>query len=958
MERIYVGGIEPPRLTVQTVMSRINSALNDDFEIIRDDGKSITPKHEDNDSFFFLTARSKSDRQDVSNISDGENESENALCREKMTAFDILKKKFHNVKWRGCTLRVEMARLHFLERLEIERKERLTKEENLNKNLIHSDVEETPLIKSQIKIPRQLKIRKKHGEEAYAVDTKPLVVEDGNWKELRQVFQKQRLKRAKHFQASVAFRRLGKKKMEAGIDSTWSKGEALWGKNVEDIKSMNSKVFLNRAVHLRFDSPQEDEYDSEQEMTHHHNFNNRQKNDDNEEEDNEKSIGSTSSSSTTESDAMEVPVYCRKDGTVSREKYIWSDDEEDEESDSSHVNAIDLENKRNQEDKAFESSKDECERFGESTAATTDGLSLEQTNDKDLISNEIFSIVRVQNESDDLMSDNSPRKVNCEMNDKSEGTGMTNDEIFENITSTSKNESQVGQQKIVKVSTSDESDECLSSEKNHTQFTSPGKSLEEKNKNKDNNVLSFEDGNIDKKVDLSNKSGNNSSAYIWSDDDIDGCTSEDDEHSKEETKALNIDIPSSGQTSGDLSRSYVEKNINFESISSNDTENISSAYVWSDDDNHEDASKGEVPFDRNYEEIEDLSSTSSSSYNSCQVDFDLIEDVKSNLNVLSKIFSDMSNKKPVQIEDKRPDGKLNDNADLNASGWNTFGVMQRYNPNVLSSQDFEMKKKEIIGKDDTRKKDPENPVVTDHLEEEYVEKSNKNDLKVFVESNLDEGEVTDSNIQSNSAKDIKPMIERKNLRNQRIIAENVNELKGEQLYEQGKLESIFQQAREVDSTSLHITQVTSDSMKSRNYKDSDAEIHNTSKIKPGSFSFGFQLADEDTHEYRTEISNLTPTGNYEEYLSTTDEIEQNIQLSSSPRNLWGVILQEELLQKYENKFLEMNEGTEVMKDNEKMKYDEQSQTKWLEERHALTSDWKRKQKCILSRKKKKFKFNN
>jgi hypothetical protein len=155
VHKIYIGGIEPPKLTVDTVEKRIKSTLGDRIEFVSiDHCKAKTNAWgEDSRKFFFLTARVR-ENGDTATTSD---------------PTGLLAKEYHNVKWKGCTLKVEPAKLSFLDRLEVERQdaieEKLKKEEQMRlweqAELTRMKEKKTP------KVKRQLTIRKRHGEEKY-----------------------------------------------------------------------------------------------------------------------------------------------------------------------------------------------------------------------------------------------------------------------------------------------------------------------------------------------------------------------------------------------------------------------------------------------------------------------------------------------------------------------------------------------------------------------------------------------------------------------------------------------------------------------------------------------------------------------------------------------------------------------------------------------------------------------
>lgn len=232
IQRIYVGGISPPMLTVEMVQSRLIKTLSETIDIVSfDSSKSKTNLWgEDTQRFFFMTAKLK--------------DTENG--NQHKSALDAVAKLFNNVKWKGCTLKVEKARLHILDRLKLEREQleydRVTTSINTNESSIqamnHQNDEHTELIQTK-KLKRHLRIRRRFGEEAYVVDTKP--IEAKNQKELHLSLKKQREKLSKHIDLLL----LSKKKKK----DEWAKESLKQESNV----SLQSKVFLNRAVHIHFD---------------------------------------------------------------------------------------------------------------------------------------------------------------------------------------------------------------------------------------------------------------------------------------------------------------------------------------------------------------------------------------------------------------------------------------------------------------------------------------------------------------------------------------------------------------------------------------------------------------------------------------------------------------------------------------------------------------------------------
>ena len=190
VERIYIGGLQPPRLKGSEILSRLQSLS--DVEI-----QSVIAKEDK--TFVHLTAVSKGDA----------------------SALEIISKAYHNVKWKGCKLSVATARPHFLERLTEEVRQRQEGEEKAA--LLATDPQQEPesMHKEDPNIPRRLRIRRKFGDEAFHVDTKPVVAED--WSNFSRAIHKVRKRREKHF-----------------------------NKTDEIASASHATSFMNRAVHLRF----------------------------------------------------------------------------------------------------------------------------------------------------------------------------------------------------------------------------------------------------------------------------------------------------------------------------------------------------------------------------------------------------------------------------------------------------------------------------------------------------------------------------------------------------------------------------------------------------------------------------------------------------------------------------------------------------------------------------------
>jgi len=180
-ERLYIGGLDPPRLSGTDVLRRLKAVQGIEIETVTccnnqdiDDDDSYVNEN-DNKPYLHVTAVSKD---------------------EDSTALSIISKQYHNVKWKGCKLVVEAAKPHFLERLREERKvrdealatstaiESTTIKSNSDDGIITTEEKQeqqlsTNTLPTTGLIPRRLKVRKKHGHAAFHVDTQPWSVD--NW---------------------------------------------------------------------------------------------------------------------------------------------------------------------------------------------------------------------------------------------------------------------------------------------------------------------------------------------------------------------------------------------------------------------------------------------------------------------------------------------------------------------------------------------------------------------------------------------------------------------------------------------------------------------------------------------------------------------------------------------------------------------------------------------------------
>jgi hypothetical protein len=293
VERIYVGGVDPLRLTVEEVIHRIAADVKDKVE------------------FQDMCLSSIYCHFNATSLLPG------------VSALETIRKLYHNVKWKGCKLKVEAAKPHYLDRLAKERAERL----------VSAEEKKTELPKA-VPIPRHLKIRRGYGEESWKVDTKPCEVSD--WSTFRKMRMRLIEKQAK----------AREKKNQTVNSSAWNRAVLLRFNETEDSFSRR----LNHPALL-------DLLDSDKE-----------------------SEDSDSSSSSTNSSLKENDVR----GTKRNGAYVWSDSSGDEnDADEKENEAIKIEKRINESTKAYlENSSSEEESVLSTNEIHEDTSSVEEEREK------------------------------------------------------------------------------------------------------------------------------------------------------------------------------------------------------------------------------------------------------------------------------------------------------------------------------------------------------------------------------------------------------------------------------------------------------------------------------------------------------------------------------------------------------------------------------------------------
>lgn len=303
-ERIYIGGLNPPRLSGRDILGRLqsldqikieSSSIVDNGNNDNDDGSETDDSEDDNRPYLHVTAISKHDSD---------------------SALSIIHKQYHNVKWKGCKLIVEVAKPHFLERLEQERQAiAMAAAEKIAIDTAEDQESDTSEAEAaQSRIPRRLRVRKKHGETAVHVDTKPWTVETfSRFSKARSKLKKQEEKRHAN---TIANNKLSNRE-----------------------KLPTPGPLLHRAVHIRFLTEDNSSAILNGKASPSDNNNN---NDGVTISSSGSSSVSSSSDSDSESESLNEGIIIDKDGEPSRKLpsngYEWSDDDNDSQNSKENIN--------------------------------------------------------------------------------------------------------------------------------------------------------------------------------------------------------------------------------------------------------------------------------------------------------------------------------------------------------------------------------------------------------------------------------------------------------------------------------------------------------------------------------------------------------------------------------------------------------------------------------------------
>jgi hypothetical protein len=317
-QRIYLGGIDPARgLTTEEVLQRLRARLQQHHPSSID---TVAPKFQLQDLHVGTCYLQFS----IQNTSP-DDEEEDALA--------TVKKWFHNVTWKGCKLRVEPARPHFLQRLKTEIEQRQQSEINSSSMNNHITNTELPVSESNSNPKRYWKVKRGFGMPSLLVDTQPCRVKNWNdWFKMQ--------KKHEQYQNGI-------------IDSSKTIGVTQSNKDDTTTNARKKASYYNRSIHIRLTTNHDDDDDAK-EVEHGYES----------EEQNEirssnatVTSGSSSSTSSSPSDSDSDVPHSPPDG-----KYIWSDDDDDDEESANQsrnddeTNLADLKTEKTSDLKASSSS--------------------------------------------------------------------------------------------------------------------------------------------------------------------------------------------------------------------------------------------------------------------------------------------------------------------------------------------------------------------------------------------------------------------------------------------------------------------------------------------------------------------------------------------------------------------------------------------------------------------------
>ena len=238
-------------------------------------------------------------RRRVTDAKDDPTQKAPSSTTSSTSALALIAKQFHNIKWKGCKIRVEAAMPHFLERLEDERKERMLHQQQQQQ--VKGDQQERQRQQQQV-LPRKLRVRKRYGDEAVHVDTKPWDAD--SW---------QNFKRART-------------KLQKWADKDKQSQQLL--QQHPNQRQRSPQPTVHRAVHIRFS--EHDEHEMYAELNYEGDDGSFSSTSSSSSSSSSSSLGDSSDSgSESEEDDDEKRLGGTKKMEKDEQRFVWSDDDDD-----------------------------------------------------------------------------------------------------------------------------------------------------------------------------------------------------------------------------------------------------------------------------------------------------------------------------------------------------------------------------------------------------------------------------------------------------------------------------------------------------------------------------------------------------------------------------------------------------------------------------------------------------
>eukprot|EP00594_Rhizosolenia_setigera_P005037 CAMPEP_0178948108 /NCGR_PEP_ID=MMETSP0789-20121207/5285_1 /TAXON_ID=3005 /ORGANISM="Rhizosolenia setigera, Strain CCMP 1694" /LENGTH=883 /DNA_ID=CAMNT_0020628429 /DNA_START=60 /DNA_END=2711 /DNA_ORIENTATION=- len=512
-----------------------------------------------------------------------------------------------------------------------------------------------------------------------------------------------------------------------------------------------------------------------------------------------------------------------------------------------------------------------------------------------------------------------------------------------------------------------------------------------------NKPSSHDRGILDADIQQQNKKG---SSYVWSDDEESNESDDSDEEEKEKpTNNVHRDdsIPGDSFVSNEE-----EETTQDESLLVNEQDK----FVWSSDEEE----------DEDDDKFNYKNDTKPTTENDNNGEIDLSQDVASNLNILAQMFGGSIDTKPTITSTSTSTTLMNDdinNANNNNNKTSTKSslIMQRFDPTDIESRELyevaseQQKEQESMDSDNTESDDDDDDEEETSNEEEfpcttksdeYLEEQNKSDSDRDVLS-------SESGSSTNGVEEEDNEIEE--------TTEEETTPPKDYIYEQNKLESIFQKAREEEEELQQqklqgSTNGENQNNHSFNFFANEDDINNDKReinqkkeedTTGGGFSFSFSFPNEEETNNKTDTNptmyhsasssnvaansddhHMEPPSNEKSNRNQYDKITEASKNNSKVQRSVGIYphvpqteidfwLEDFYTSNPSHNILNITYGgiqqeqkdtnnkpttidgipKEEEEEEELLDPELKDQEDWLEERKTLTSDWRSKQKMAI-----------